>query len=903
MPGMNRHIEKWEARLAHRPDGKTAVALAMRYWLCHALSGDEGGRSHLQKANHVALSALRRNDTHLPLLTLGIFIAIEAQHFDNANELLDKAMAYKSFLRTSEPAYYGELCYLYAYLEIKQKRVRSARKHWRNLADMTEISLPHQKMMLGRLFLALGEYADAYTHLSEAYAGGCRSPYLYEGLYRYYQVAPAVHSGPALLCVLYYAAARGAEIIGIAGKAGEALFAAVENDPESGEKLYHISGYYPLLKELCAQRIRHRDHSPAAYALYLAAERKQVFVKGLYAHLVQAAYENQAGKINHYPMSQFLQTAEPDMDLAVYVYHLLLTDPDLTDLLPDHTNKILQLALRCLEQGITGRQANSLYYYYWARCQSMAVTNAQLSLAESIIEGDLTRFALTASPGSAIRFVYVTDGAKRGMDVYEMPEDGPLVIEAAGEDIAYTCLGAGQRSVLNEELTIRRMVGGADKDAYRYFFDKGDRRFYLLRYLADAYLADPTPHAIPVLETLLTQKSITKPYRMRVLLTLGKIHFDAGQYAQALENYRAVDEKTPNLPQQLLQIYLHAQDHTQAAALIERKHPHIPTDFLLEAFAELLPHPHCHPQLATAAHALLSQGTALEIYDALLSLTLEHFPFSQSELVALSQELARQGKESVPALDKKILEGSLWMATLDSHAQKAFARLIHDPIAQHLIIPFIGLCTYHMLTANLRPEYETLDILEKWYMKSDPTDNILGLALSQVCLRHNLTTLRSEKIIASALANQEENGILLPAFKEHKSAQLPFIEKHHPFLYKGLPGKEVYLYYRIDPEAPFQAKAMEYLRYGMYTTCLPLFYNEEITYYFSEELPTGSITTQEATYKNTTPYLQDEAGELPDPFFAINNAIILEQMFKHDQVETLITALVKDVIPVRSNLM
>jgi hypothetical protein len=207
-----------------------------------------------------------------------------------------------------------------------------------------------------------------------------------------------------------------------------------------------------------------------------------------------------------------------------------------------------------------------------------------------------------------------------------------------------------------------------------------------------------------------------------------------------------------------------------------------------------------------------------------------------------------------------------------------------------------------MITANFRPEYDTLAILEKWYLSSDPPDNILALALGQTCLRYNLSTFHSEKIINDAVAIQENNGILLPVYKEHKPAQLPFIEKHQPFLYKGLPGKEVYLYYRIDPDAPFQAKAMEYLRYGLYLTCLPLFFNEEVTYYFSEEMPTGSITTREATHKNTTPYLQKKAGEDndADPFFIINNAIILEQMFKHDQVETLITGLVKDITPVRS---
>ncbi|MCL2498723.1 MAG: DUF5717 family protein [Defluviitaleaceae bacterium] len=912
MPDTNQLISKLESRLSRRADVKTVIALALRCWLAYSFSDKESDLTYLQNGYHALITAQRRNDVHLPLLTLTVFIAIESGHFDTANELLDKAMAYRSFLRANEPTHYGELCFLYAFMEIKQRRVRSARKHWRNLTELTETHSLSQRVMLGRLHLEAGEYEDAYAQLMGAYISGCRSPYVFEGLYRYYRTAPAIHTDEAMLDVLHYAAVRGADTIGIFSYAGDngLLPAAIEKNPAKAEKLYGVSGYHPLLKDICARRIREGDHSPEAYAFYLAAERKQVHVDGLYTALVQAAYVNNADRVSHYSMQQFLREAEPNDDLAVYVYHLLLTDPALADLLPACTHKILQFAARCLDENKEGREANSLFYYYWSNHRLLGETNERTALAEEIIKGDLTRFEMTAPHGSAVRFVYVTDAAKRGMDVYEMPEEGRLIVEAAGEGIAYTCLGAGRRSVLGGELTVRRMVGGADKDAYQYFFDKGDRRFYLLRYLSDAHLSQPGNESVPLLKTMLEQKNISKTYRMRLLLTLGQIYFDAGWYTEALESYKAVDENTRNLPRQLLQIHLHTEEYTKAAALIDRKHPNIPTDALLEAITLLLPHADCHPLLAGAAHTLLSDGRGRDMYDVLLALTLAHFPFSQSELAALSNELAKQGKEPPRALDRRILEGSLWMATINTDVQKAFARLLNDPDSADLIPPFVELCIYHMLTANFRPEYETLDILEKWYLKGDASDNILSLALGQVCLRYNLSTFHSERIIANALAVQEQNGILLPAFKEYKPAQIPFIEKHQPFLYKGLPGKEVYLYYRIDPDGPYLAKHMDYLRYGMYLACVPLFYNEEITYYFSEEMPTGSITTRESTHRNTTPFLlkkgpDDEASgsDASDPFFTINNAIILEQMFKHEQVETLITGLVKDTTPVRSALM
>jgi len=879
---------------------KKAIIAAMRAWLSYAFADETAGRAYLQKANHAAISAHRRCETHLPTLTLAVFTSIESGHFDTANELLDKVLAYRSFLKANVPDHYAELCYLYALLEIRQGRTRSARKHWRYLQDANPTHTLEQRVMLGRLHLAMGEYEDGYAQLSGAYMGGCRSPYVYEGLYRYYQTARAAYTGAELLDVLNYATARGATLIDIPAEGSAALSAAVESDPIGGERLYRITQYPPLLKDICTRRIRDNDKSAEAYALYVAAERKQVHVPGLYPHLIQTAYENDAERINHYPLSQFLQAAEMDTELAVYVYHLLLTDPLLVDLLPPHANKILQLAVRCLAADMTGRRVNSLYYYFWTRCRVMSMTGTQSDQAEAIIQENLTRYELTAPAHAQTQFVYITDAAKRGMDVYELPEERCFVIEAADANISQTCLGAGRRSVLSEKMTVRPMVGNVDIETYRYFFERGDRRFYLLRRLADFYMENPEPNDTQVLEAMLAEKNISKPYRVRLHLALGRIHFEAGQYEKALEAYQGVDENAPNLPQRLLQIYLKTQKLGMAASLINRQYAQLSKSALVESITALLPLPELHPKLASAAHRLLTERAAPEnMYNTLLDITLGHFPYSQRELIDLIQT-----DNPNPRLDKRVLEGSLWMNNPCPHAQGAFNRLYGSEECADLIPQFILLCTYKMMLTNFCPEYDTLHMLEKHYLSAKPTDQLLGMALAQTCLQHNLTTLRSDRVIEDALLAQQESGLLLPAFKEHKPAQLPFIEKHQPFLYKGLPDKNVYLNYRISADAPYRAKPMEYLRFGLYLTCLPVFYNEEISYYFSEEMPTGSITTREETFKNTTTFLLEKTDPLiTDSFFTINNAIILEQMFKHDQVEGLITGLVRDVGSVRAGLM
>ena len=181
---------------------------------------------------------------------------------------------------------------------------------------------------------------------------------------------------------------------------------------------------------------------------------------------------------------------------------------------------------------------------------------------------------------------------------------------------------------------------------------------------------------------------------------------------------------------------------------------------------------------------------------------------------------------------------------------------------------------------------------------------LLIFALCHVYLFHGITTFHSDEIWDAAVRAQEECGLLLPIFREHrdKFEKRPYIEKHQPFLYRSLPGKNIFLYYRVDEDTHFHAKQMTYLRFGLYLAHIPVFSGEKVTYYFSEEMPAGSITTREKTVDCDTVYLNEKEGE-HDPYFAVNNALIYERMFKYEQVERIITGLVKDIRPIRSTLL
>ncbi|MCL2223366.1 MAG: DUF5717 family protein [Defluviitaleaceae bacterium] len=911
MIDIQKKIEAIESR--NKNDAKTTIALVMRSWQAFRFLGPEYDmRVLLQRANHAAIAAHRRNLVHLELYSLAVFVAIEARHYDNANEMLDKAMAYKNHLKAGSPFFYGTLCFLYAYLELSQRRARSAKKHRRALADHIKNAppSPHYAVMQGLLSLAAGELPEAYTHLTEALHAGCNSIFLYEGLFRYYKTAPSGFEGLSILPVLIYAANRGADIGAVAAKYADTLSSAIAADPPAGERLYAASNYPPILKDICTHRIKNGDMSAEAFAFYRDAEKKQVYTPELFNALVRAAYQNKSPHINRYPLKKFMEGAgeisEPNF--AVYVYHFLLNDTAFADLLPDAQSKILQLGTRCLEAGIKGREANSIYFYLWSRFRALGISGVDLDKAEEILRENLTLFELHTQENSAVRYIYITEQEKRRMEVYETQDNSPIIIEAVSENAGYTCLGKSQREILGEEVTIKRMIGQAGPELYLYFFRKGDRRFHLLAYLANYYLSPETPtdDAAPVFEAILQEKGITKAYKMKILVALGRLHYNAFSFEQALECFGEIDENLieDDFIEQLLSIYMQTREFTRAAKLIYSKYAKISQEILFETVKQLLPKcdEHTTKIIAEIGYNLLANNFH---DDELLNFVLENYRASYSEWANLSQVIDEDNR-TAPALDAQVIESALAMSSFCQHAQKAFTRLHGTQSENPLLEEFTELATYEMLANSTRPNYDVLSILEKTYLKtvsaadSDASQTLLAWGLAGVYLQYNITTFKSEEIIKYAISTMENEGILFPVFKENKTTPTPFMEKFQPFLYKSLPDKDCWLYYRIEGAASYVAVPMQYVRYGIYLAAVPMFYNETLSYYFSEEMASGSITTKERSVKNAKPFIHENPA---DPYFTINNAIICEQMFKHDQLEKLISSLVKDVQPVKAVLL
>jgi hypothetical protein len=97
------------------------------------------------------------------------------------------------------------------------------------------------------------------------------------------------------------------------------------------------------------------------------------------------------------------------------------------------------------------------------------------------------------------------------------------------------------------------------------------------------------------------------------------------------------------------------------------------------------------------------------------------------------------------------------------------------------------------------------------------------------------------------------------------------------------------MHYKIKGQNEFKIKPMKYLKFGIYIASVTMFYGEEITYFFNEELNSGSITTQETIFINNVA----QSSENPGKFEDINNCLMYIEKSRFDKVETVIAEYLK----------
>ncbi len=352
--------------------------------------------------------------------------------------------------------------------------------------------------------------------------------------------------------------------------------------------------------------------------------------------------------------------------------------------------------------------------------------------------------------------------------------------------------------------------------------------------------------------------------------------------------------------ERMLEVFLHARRLDKAVQLVIKKSSALSDQRLFQAVKQVSGSGNAKQKalVANEAYHLLQKSW----YDkALIDIVLSYFKGSQEDWEELSDSLSNMAITDA-GLDAAILKNAIWIHKADAEAQKIFVRVYRNDRGNAIIGAFAYDLIYEIMVRNLRVQYDTVALLENMYARFN--DKLLAYALSHLYLNHGIETRHSESILQDAVGFMEEDGFLFPVFKAQKPDQdktlaSAYIEKNQAFMYAGLPDKNVFLYYKPDGEEEYRKQKMVYFRFGLYLTAVPIFYGETTEYYYSEEMPTGSVASKVMKTKNNALTVRDEG----DLYAVINNALIYENMFKYEQVEAIITEALREYRDVKAELI
>ncbi|MDR2650362.1 MAG: DUF5717 family protein [Clostridiales bacterium] len=884
-----------ENSLDKLPSTRRVLGVAAAYWLRGFLDSDKPPKENdsWRKAYYTLSAARSEHGMGYELLCMMIFMHAELGNADLASGMLAQLGAGKNYIKNNNPFLYKIYLFLSSFTEIKYGKNRKAVKFLKQLDDFSVRKDKYTLLMMGVLYTEQGDIKRGMEYLWKSYAAGCYSMFLYAWLTYAFNKGARSTVEAFNAAYLRWALIHQIDMRRFIGDLFDSTASAFCRDPFWRER---ISAVYPQnsLRYICVNLMRDMNYTSAALEYYKHADALNLELPDLYHFLIKSAYHSHAEKISRQAMERYLRASDlTDMNLTAFVYHLMLTNRNLSALVQDHRESLLNFTERCLENNVKGRFYYSLYAFYIIVGTEYRMPVKFTQNAANILRAVLFTYRVRAA-GADAKVIYAAEKQRQGVRIYKL-SDGSALIEASDFPLSFYSLTGDERKVVDAKIKVTRLVERADIRLYTFFYNQGMRGFPLLASITRIlFLRQKSDEfTLRVLTDLLACGEISEYFANQVKASLASFLYKTGRLTEALEYFADTDENTlsESYIEEILAVYLSAGDLDRVARLISRKNSSIADKTLFGALKRLSRFQKYHDVIAEPAFRLLTKSW----YDkSLLDIVIKRYKGVQSDWQNLSRVLSSISVAD-EGLDALILEKAVYTHRMSSDIQRIFARAAGERLAggvfteDRVEYAFMYFCIYEIILNAFKPLYETIEILEKIYLFNK--DPYLAYALSYVYLNHSVVTALSNRILADALAEQEKNGIVFPAFKTHqdKFDGNAYIEKKQPFIYRTMPGKNVFLYYRVK-DGNYRKLRMRYLRFGLYARSVSVFYGETIRFYYSEEMSTGSITTPEDEVKGSNILCK---GDPNDPFHIINNAAVFERIFQFGQAEDILSGYLK----------
>ena len=879
-------IDNYKKKTTGRGSYEDYIGLSLKAYRNYRLLEDS---EELINAARIAREGSDLYPACVQLLLLCSFFYIETGVLNDAKRITDRIKPYLNYYKNNNTPVYITYIYLTALHDIKMNSKNSAAKQIKQLERQ---SCSYSELLLGHIYFETEEYRLSIKHLEKSYKRGGRSFFLY---FLYSRLCGEEgDSGYLFLPFIRWGLKNGFIEAGFIEESEGLIKSIFPGQVQAFKTIYKTTNSELLLHLICEKQAKEKDISEESFKYYKEAENRQLYIDGVPEMIIKYACIHEYEDIVSHTMRSFLKNNQLDEETLPFILHLILTNPNFEGFIEEFglSDLILKASEWALENSLSGRIYNSIYRYYLEN--SLRISRK----AETLLYKDLF-LANIYIDGVEDGFLYIHEDEKHNMEIYEFEGGFKQILTVTG-NIRIDVVDKDSKKIVNANCTVKRQVENADSWLYKYYIDRGYSEPALFTALSSFYIKrkEASEGHIDILQKTLEISNLSSDFRMQVGGELGNILYTLNRHDKALEYFNRVDENRLDQKyiETMLIAFVKAFDFKKATRLIIKKREYISDRTLLWAIKELVADYRNNMQslIADAAYELLIKNW----YDArLLDIVSKYYAGSKEDWYLLRDSLAKIDLYNL-ALDKKILENALLVRDFSRASQTVFNRLYQNEMEKELTKDYIYYACYEIIACGKKPVYEFILNLEKHF--GDKNEKILAYALSTVYLRFSITTFNSNEILKKSVDFMEEDGILLPEFKNTEEISASYIEKNWPFTYKAASSKKVFLYYRINEAEEYSKKSMKHLFFGIFYAVIPIFYNEKVEYYISEEADTGCHNTETAIIFNDIGNLKIKPDDL---FFNINNALIYEKTFKHTEVEKIILDIIGKGPAVRGQLI
>ncbi|MCL1997011.1 MAG: DUF5717 family protein [Defluviitaleaceae bacterium] len=876
-----------------------------------------GDKACLDKAYSAAKDISRKHPAHTGLYLYTALLEIEKGNTSVAEDILASFKPYANFYKGGESyAFYNFLLGLLdsSVAEKSKDAILAFKKDYSQYICYMYID---------------NEPSIAYTYLDKAFTAGCRSPFLYLCFYKIFKKGRRYYKSALLLAFLKWANAHNlltAEML----QANERLITEEIWDNiflfmEIYEKVDNDTSDW-LLLEICKVLLSKGDYSSMAYEFYNKLSAKQIYEQEFNNALIYSAYINKKEDICRFSVENFMNRATPvPIDIRPFVFHILLTLPHLRDLVDTYnmSEDIVALALHGASTDISSkdqRYYNTLFRYTLENNKDKSkISGKAVNVMESSIASSLFLHKLTTT-NPKVAHVWISEQTRAEPTSYQLDWSsgrGEALVRITSKHFRILCLDQSKKSIIDEEPKLQEQVQ-EDFWLYNYLYKKGHTGTGLLTAIADHYIHEgaQTEECTIILRRAMKTAGLSNHFRMQIAQTLGNVLFKLNHIERALEYYKEIDPGNlePRHIETMFKVFMANNEYQQVIKLIQGNSRNITETVLCESIETLLQaqeNPKKYKPIFKVDIRPLISGTIYELLikgyysETFLKTVLDYYKGSIHEWCKLSDVL-NEHQISNSRLDEKVLNAAIYMRHISLDVLQVFLRAYSSSHLQNsnVVDDFVYYLCYKTIVEEIDLPQNVIDVLKEIYGKKEDIVLIIALAILAI----NSKEEEGEKILKEAMKNLELSNMFLPIFMERAREHLTDMQQGlYCISYTADAGKKIYIHTNIHTktggEKKYTKTQMNYFKFGIYTTSFPIFYNEKVSYYFEDK----EKKSETMLYKNERVDLKplDDNFELnpANEFFAINNALIYFEMFKHDEMEKLLYGMYRPKEAVKFKLL